>query len=274
MTEILDGPDALVAGIRDGAHLAVVRDTAGAPMAAVRALVRRRVKDLHLVAVPESDLVADMLIGAGCVALYEGSGVSMSEHGPARNFARAVKEGRIALRDSTCPAVYAACQAGEKRIPFIPFRGLIGSDLLEHRDDWMVVDNPFAPGDRIVLLPAIVPEVALFHVPLADREGNVWVGLNQECAVLAHAAERTLVTAERIQDDSLLADEARAPGVVPSLYVDALAPAERGAWPKGLEGHYPDDAEHLRAYVEASRTEEGLRDYLARYVLGEQVAAE
>lgn len=274
MTEFLDGPDALVAGVRDGAHLAVVRDGAGAPMAAVRALIRKGVKDLHLVAVPESDMVADLLIGAGCVALYEGSGVSMSEHGPARNFARAVKEGRIALRDSTCPAVYAACQAGEKRIPFIPFRGLIGSDILENRPDWKVIDNPFEPGDRIVLLPAIVPEVALFHAPLADREGNVWIGLNQECAVLAHAAERTIVTAERIVDGNLLADEARAPGTIPSLYIDALAPAERGAWPKGLEGHYPDDAAHLAEYVEASRSEEGLAAWLARHVHGERAAAE
>ena len=98
--------------------------------------------------------------------------------------------------DSTCPAVYAALQAGQKGLPFIPLRGLLGTDLLARRDDWKVIDNPFAPGDPIVVLKAIRPDFALFHASLADRFGNVFIGRERELLIMAHAAHRTLVTVE------------------------------------------------------------------------------
>ena len=80
--------DALVAPIRDGAVLAVPKSEAGVAMAATRALIRRGVKDLHLVCVPTSGLQADMMIGAGCVGTIECAGVTMAEHGPAPAFRR------------------------------------------------------------------------------------------------------------------------------------------------------------------------------------------
>ena len=51
----------------------------------------------------------------------------------------------------------------------MPLRGLIGSDILKYRDDWKVIDSPFGSDDPIVLLPAIKPDVALLHAPMADR---------------------------------------------------------------------------------------------------------
>src|SRR5204862_505937 len=82
--------------------------------------------------------------------------VGLGEFGPAPRFAAAVRGGEIAVRDTTCPAIHAALQASEKGVPFLPLRGLIGSDLLRHRPDWRVIDNPFANHDPIVLLPADV----------------------------------------------------------------------------------------------------------------------
>ena len=79
-------------------------------------------------------------------------------------------------------------QASEKGVPFMPLRGLIGSDVLKHRDDWKVIDSPFGDDDPIVLLPAIKPDVALIHAPMADRFGNVWIGRQRELATMAHAA--------------------------------------------------------------------------------------
>ena len=118
-------------------------------MALALALIRRGVRGLHLItlptcAYPASGMMADLLIGAGCVASVETSGISLHELGPAPRFTQAVREGRLRVRDSTCPAVYAALQAGAKGQPFAPLRGLIGSDLLRHRDDWRVIANPFA----------------------------------------------------------------------------------------------------------------------------------
>src|SRR5215471_7842898 len=161
--------DEAIASIGDGCLLVVPREVSGTPMTATRALIRRGVKRLHLVALPTSSLQADLLIGAGCVDTLETSAVSLGEFGAAPRFTAAILAGALDMRDATCPALHAQFQAAEKGVPFMPLRGLIGSDLIAHRPDWRTIDNPFGNDDPIVLLPAIKPDVALFHAPLADR---------------------------------------------------------------------------------------------------------
>jgi glutaconate CoA-transferase subunit A len=269
--------DALVADIANGAVIAAMKDTSGAPMALARALVRKGVRDLHLVNMPTGGLFADVLIGAGCVATVEGGGVSLGEYGQAPCFVRAVKSGAVRPLDTTCPAVYAALQAGEKGIPFMPMRGLIGSDILTYRSDYKVIDNPLLPPganapDPVVLIPAIRPDVALIHAPLADREGNLWVGRDHELRILAHAAKRTVATVEAVADGNFNTDPLRAAGLIPALYVDAIALAPRGALPRGMPGLYAEDAEAMAAYVRAAETPEGFRVWLDRFLADDQPA--
>ena len=253
----------LVAGIPDGACLAIPQDAAGVSMAATRALVRRGVRDLHLVCVPVGGLQADLLIGAGCVRLVETSAVTLGEFGTGPRFAAALKAGRLAIRDATCPAIHAALQAGQKGIPFIPLRGMLGTDLLAARPDWKVIDNPFAAGDPIVLLPAIVPDVALFHAPAADRHGNVFIGRQRELLTMAHASRQTLVTVEEIVDGDLMADPDRASGVIPAIYVTAIAVARRGALPVRFRDSYAQDDAVLAAYVVAAVDDAAWNRWLA-----------
>src|SRR5512133_437029 len=237
--------DQALAPITDGCVLAVPREVSGVAMAATRALIRRGIRRLHLIALPTSSLQADLLIGAGCVETIETSAVSLGEFGPAPRFAAAVTSGAIRVKDATCPALHAAFQAAEKGVPFMPLRGLIGSDLLAHRPDWTVIDNPFGNDDPIVLLPALKPDVALFHAPLADREGNVWIGRDRELATMAHAAANTVVTVEKLYEGNLFDDPTLAPGALGGFYVHAIAVAPKGAWPLALADHYPADAAHL-----------------------------
>jgi glutaconate CoA-transferase subunit A len=261
-----------LAPIDDGCLLVVPREVAGVPMAATRALIRRGVKRLHLLALPTSSLQADLLIGAGCVETLETSAVSLGEFGPAPRFTAAVTVDTVRIKDATCPALHAALQAAEKGVPFMPLRGLIGSDVLKYRDDWKVVDSPFGQNDPIVLLPAIKPDVALIHAPLADRAGNVWVGRQRELVTMAHAATLTIATVERIQDANLLDDPVTAAGTLPGFYIDTIAVAERGAWPLGLPDVYSLDAAHMAEYARMAATAEGFSDYLQRYVHERQAA--
>jgi len=236
------------------------------PMAATRALIRRGVKRLHLVALPTSSLQADVLIGAGCIETLETSAVSLGEFGPAPRFSAAITSGTIRMKDATCPALHAALQAAEKGVPFMPLRGLIGSDILKYRNDWKVIDSPFGNDDPIVLLPAIRPDVALFHAQMADRFGNIWIGRQRELATMAHAAAKTVVTIERLHDGNLLDDPVLAAGALSGFYVEHIAIAERGAWPLPLPDHYAADAEHLALYAKLAATTEGFAEYLDRYV--------
>src|SRR5215469_1214208 len=272
MAGIIRSLDDAIATIADGCMLAVPRETSGVAMAATRGLIRRGVKRLHFVALPTSSLQADLLIGTGCIATLETSAVSLGEFGPAPRFTAAILDGAIAMRDATCPALHAQFQAAEKGVPFMPLRGLIGSDLMAHRLDWKVVDNPFGNNDPIVLLPALKPDVALFHASLADRDGNIYIGTQRELVTMAHAAPRTIVTVEEIQVTDLLRDPLFAAGTLPGFYVDTVAVAPRGAWPLPLPDRYGIDAAHMSEYAKLAATPKGFAEYLDRYVYKKRAA--
>ena len=265
MTEIVS-LEALAARVRPGQSLAVPVENAGVSMAATAALIEAGVTGLKLICVPMSGMQADLLIGAGAVAAIETSAVSLGEAGGAPRFAAAVRAGSFALTDSTCPAVLAGLLAAQKGVPFMPIAGIVGSDLLEVRGDWKVIDSPTGTPGKVVVVPAIAPNVALFHAPEADRAGNIRIGRHRELAAMAYAAKCTLVTVERIVDRDLLATEDSAAGVLPSLYVDAVAVAERGAWPLRLWDEYERDGTEVARYAAMARTEEGFRAYLSAFL--------
>jgi glutaconate CoA-transferase subunit A len=264
-------PDALVATVRNGALLVLPPDYSLVPMAAVRALVRKGITDLHLLFMPIGGLAGDILIGAGCVKILEAAALSLGEAGPAPRFSDAAQSGAIAIKDSTCPAIHSALQASEKGVPFMPLRGVIGSDVLANRPDWKVIDDPFDPdGGPILLLPAIRPDVALFHAPLADTDGNVWIGKRRELVTMAHASAETLITVERIQRPSLLDDATTAAGTLPAMYVSGITEAKGGCWPLGLPGHYTANLNAIREYARQAKTQAGFDAWLRRNVIDGQ----
>jgi len=255
--------ESLAGLVPDGAKLALPASRSGPAIAATRSLIEKGAKNLHLIAVPTSGLQADLLIGAGCVSVVESAGITLDEFGQAPRFVAAVKAGTIELMDSTCPAIVSAIQAGEKGIPFIPMRGLIGSDLLINRDDYRVIDNPMTSGDKIVVMPAIRPDVCLFHAPLADSFGNVWIGKSRELMTLAHASYKTLVTYEKTFDGNLMDDPLYAPATIPAHYITDIAQVAQGSWPLGLAGYSTTDATEMARYASVAKTDDGFREYLS-----------
>ena len=260
--------DALVRRIRPESKLAVAPDYAGPPMAMVRELIRQGTGGLHVVCVPTAGMSADVLIGAGLVRTVETAAITLGEAGGAPRFQAALKQSSIRILDATCPAIHAGLLAAQKGVPFVPLRGIIGTDVLANRSDWQVIQNPFAEtDDPIVVIPAIVPDVAIFHAPVADRFGNVMIGRRRELATMAYAAKSTLVTVERITDDNLLQTELSAAAVLPSLYIDAIAVVPDGAKPYGLwSGEYDIDPAEIASYARVARTDDGFRDYLAQFL--------
>jgi glutaconate CoA-transferase subunit A len=258
----------LAARIPDGALVAMPPDYSLPAMAVVRELVRKRARNLRLLGVPVLGMCADILIGAGCVAEVESSAVTLNEAGAAPRFTEAAERGEITVRDSTCPMVHSALQA-EKGVPFMPLRGVLGSDLVPRRADWRTIQNPMSKSgsDPILLAAAIVPDVGLFHARWADRAGNAWIGRRRELATIAHASKATFVSFDELREGDMLEDEILAPGVLSSVYITGAACAPRGAWPLGAPGLYPIDDAHLAQYAKAAKTREGFQRYLDEFVL-------
>jgi len=253
----------LVEKIEGGSLVVLPPDYSYVPMASVFSLIKQSVKNLDILFAPIGGLAGDLLIGAGCVKSVEAGAITLGEFGAAPRFTDAVVGGSIEIKDSTCPAIHTALQASEKGVPFMPLRGLIGSDVLKNRPDWKIIDNPFVDNqDKIVLLPSIKPDIALIHAPLADQYGNIWIGKRRELLTMAHAAKTTFVTVERIQNDDLLSNEKSAAGTIPEIYIGGIALAENGSWPLALPGYYKEDIRILSEYCKAAQTQEGFDKWI------------
>jgi len=105
--------------------------------------------------------------------------------------------------------------------------------------------------------------VTLFHALKADRQGNVWIGVQRELMTMAHASKTTLVTVEQIEDGDFLRDPLLAAGTIPALYVTAIAEEKNGAWPVGLDNAYRADAKALGDYAAAAATADGFARWVA-----------
>lgn len=257
--------DEAVAHVADGATVALGGGLcARLPMALVRALVRRGTTGLRVVGSAHS-IDVDLLVGAGAVAVCEESYVGFEQDlGLAPAFRRGAEGGTLDVRESSCVTMLTQLRAAEMGVPFLPVRGLKGTDLPSLHPEWGTVTCPFT-GEELVAVPALAPDVALLHAPLGDAAGNLH--LDQPYVLderFAHAARVVVATVDRLVGT----DEVAAAGVtVPAHRVAAVVESPFGAHPSSCYPGYAYDRAHLAEYVSAATAGgEAFEAYLDRYV--------
>ena len=232
-------------------------------------IIKNNTKGLRLYCLPLTTIQGDMLIGAGCVSEIETAAVTLGEYGQAPRFQDAIENSKIKIKDSTCPALHAQLQATEKSVPFMPLRGILGSDLYKNRNDWSVINNPMSSktnDEKIVILPAIQLDILIFHASKADINGNVQIGRRRELATLAHASKKVYVTVEEIVDEDFFDSELKAAATLPSLYVDGISLVKNGAWPCGLTDYYDIDTNEMSKYAKAAKYQETFDEYMRDFI--------
>lgn len=156
-------------------------------------------------------------------------------------------------------------QAGAMGAPFVPVRGLYGSDLMRSGAGFKVIEDPLEPGHHVVVAPALRPDLFITHGAIADREGNViTVDEGRNDLLASQASRRTLASVEEVSEERL--SPATKPGwiFIPAVYVTAVVHAPLGSLPAGFSGLYPADEAGLREYAEAGRSDEGFKEWLGR----------
>jgi len=153
-------------------------------------------------------------------------------------------------------------------VPFIGVRGLLHSDILKHRPDLLVRENPFNPGEPIVMAQPLRPDVAVFHALKADHWGNAVTPGHRDDLMMARAARRVIVTAEEIVEHPLTRQAAGDDTFLPAIDVDVVVHAPLGAHPCGFGQLYETDELHCREYLEAAKSAVSFQKYLERYVRG------
>lgn len=151
-------------------------------------------------------------------------------------------------------------------IPFLAVRGLLHSDILKHRPDLLVKENPFNPGEQVVMAQPIRPDVAIFHAVKADRWGNAVTPGHRDDLMMARAARRVIVTAEEIIEGELTQKDAVEATFLPAIDVDVVAHAPLGAHPCGFGQLYDRDDDHCQEYLASAKEAATFQTYLQRYV--------
>jgi len=259
---ILD-EDAASQWIESGMTIAIGQPT---PMALVRSLIRRGVKNLTVV---DAGFSLDLLVAARCVrkvvSYYAGGGFG-NPVTPA--FRRAAESREIEVWECEEGILCAGLQAAAQALPFLPWRGGVGTSIPEVNRDLKIFKDPIS-GETLIAVPPIKPDVAILHAAHADAYGNVqhiggpgWIDL-----FMYRAADRTIVQVEKIISN----EEVRADGwktTIPAA--DAIVRAPFGAHPFYSRGYYLQDNDHLREYNDAANSagrgeSKSLDAYLDRY---------
>ncbi len=260
-----------VAGIPDGAHIglggfAITRN----PIAFTHEMIRQGKRNL-VISQCVGGMDTDLLVGAGAVRkLIYGTG-SLDRFGPMAAVNRARDAGLLQAEALSSLTVSLRHLAGALGIPFIPAKSLLGSDILRELE---AIDPPPAremtcpfTGEKVALLSALQPDVAVIQANAADADGNTFIdGPTWDLKEMAHAANRVIVITERVVGPEYTVARAEAT-MIPGVRVSAVVEIPFGAYPTAVYRAYDYDAEHLRLYASHNRDAGRLAEYIRKYVL-------
>jgi len=234
------------------------------PMAFVRGLVRRQLRDLTVMGMC-SGFEAELLAASGSLGTLRTCYFGLEFLGLAPILRKAVEQGRVKVVEETEYTIAVGLQAALMRVPYLPSRDCeVGTDFFRIRPDLRRAPCPVT-GEELTWFPALAPRVAIIHAPMADEQGHTWLGGQHSVdAQLAMAADYTIVTAEKIVTTAEIKTAQGGAGLV-SFMVDAVVEVPGGAHPTSCYPDYPLDVVHLTNYLRQARSGSASQ-YLSQYV--------
>lgn len=256
--------------VHDGESVGIGGSTLSrTPMAMIWALIRARKKRLTCArGITSSE--GDWLLGSGTcdhiVTSWFSQGIVW---GVSKVMRHHVESGAARFDEWSHMAMGMRFRAGAMGLPFLPMRSMLGSDVLRQRPEALEMDCPFT-GDKLLLVPALNPDVALIHVQRCDAYGNAQMdGLQFLDIDLAMAASRVILTTERIVSNDQIRrvpDQTR----IPFFTVEAVVEVPFGCAPHECSGVNEPLFRHMDYYTSLVNKDpvEGMSEYLDRYVHG------
>ena len=256
--------------IKDGTHVAAGGcHYSRTPMAAVWEIIRQRKKDLaysRSITSTEGDLL--LVSGAikTVVTSWFSPGVTWGVSKVMRHY---MQNGLATFEEWSHMSLGLRYRAGGMGISFMPTRSMLGSDLFPRLSEIKEMECPYT-GEKLALVPALNPDVAILHTQRCDPYGNVQSeGLPFMDRDIALAADKVIITTERIVSNDQVR---RTPDqtVIPFFCVDAVVEVPYGCLPHECYGQYEPDFKHMDYYVKImmGKGPEGVKEYLNQYVYG------
>ena len=241
------------------------------PMALVRAIARSDLRELTVVSYGGPDV--GLLVAAGKVKRVVCGFVTLDSIPLEPHFRRARRDGLVQLTELDEGMFRAGLQAAAQRLPFLPIRAGLASDVLRVNPELRCLTSPYGDGEELVAMPALTLDVALVHMNRADPGGNAqYLGPDPYFDDLfCLAARRRLVSCERIVPTAELV----AGGPVQSLLlnrvmVDGVVETPRGAHFTSCVPDYERDELFQRRYVESAASDQAWSEFRSRFLDGDE----
>ncbi|MVO87136.1 acyl CoA--acetate/3-ketoacid CoA transferase subunit alpha [Streptomyces sp. p1417] len=239
------------------------------PMALVRALLRSDVTDLTVLSCGGPDV--GLLAAAGRVRKLVAPFVTLDSIPLEPHFRAARERGALELVELDEAMFLQGLTAGAQRLPFLPVRAGLGSDVLRVNPALRTVTSPYADGEELVAVPALPMDAAVVHLDRADALGNgQYLGPDPYFDDLfCEAADTAYVTCERIVATAELTRDAAPQTLLVSRYaVTGVAETPGGAHFTSCAPDHGRDEAFQREYATAARTPDTWRAFTSRFLSG------
>ncbi len=231
------------------------------PISACREIIRQEKKNLSACTFV-GGIDIDMLIAGGCISEVRSCFVGMETFGMAPHYRKAVESGKVKISEESEATIALGLRASYLKTPFMPLKGIIGTDFPKVRDDIKQIEDPLGSGTQVMAVPKIDLDVAILHVPYADEIGNgniagaVWMDDD-----MAKTAKKTIIICEKLvetEDIRYLPGKAQ----LPMQTTTAVVKSPFGAHPTSCYPIYTFDPLHIQEYLKMD-----FEDYKNKFII-------
>ncbi|WP_344534845.1 CoA transferase subunit A [Streptomyces albiaxialis] len=243
------------------------------PMALVRAILRSDLTDLTVVSYGGPDV--GLLAAAGRIRKLVAAFGTLDSIPLEPHFTAARQRGAFEMAELDEALFMWGLTAAAQRLPFMPVRAGLGSDVMRAGAGLRTVTSPYEDGEELVAAPALRLDAALVHLNRADARGNgQYLGPDPYFDDLfCEAADRAYVSCERIVETAeLLKGHEPQSLLVKRAFVDGVVETPNGAHFTSCVPDHDRDEAFQRAYVRAARDPEAWRAFAARFLSGDEAA--
>ncbi len=189
---------------------------------------------------------------------------------------KAYLSGAVEFENWTMLTIPQRLLAGAMGWSVIPTRSIVGSSMEEeNKESFAVIEDPFVSGEKIGLMSALRPDIALVHGAAADRCGNTIITYPLAADVFGAwgAKYGVIVSAEKIVTTEYIRSHSHLVRI-PSYMVKAVCEVPYGAHPAGMPNcglpefeHYFEDYDFLTECREASRDDRRFSEWIKYWIL-------
>lgn len=236
------------------------------PFAAGHEMIRQEKRNLTL-ARATPDLIYDQMVAAGCARKVIFSYMGNPGVGSLRRLRAEIEAGRLEWEEYSHFGMITRLQAGATGLPFLPMNLTGSQDLERVNSNFRRVVDPYS-GREVIVVPPLLPDVAIVHVQRADANGNahIW-GIIGEQKEAAFAARKVIVTAEEIVTEEVIRSDPNRT-LIPDFIVDAVVHVPYCAHPSYTQGYYDRDNTFYLEWDRISESPEATARYLDEWVYG------